>query len=263
MRSVFVACWTCWLLVLAPGAAQGGIPAGLAPGGTATAVEIIDGDTLVLDDGREVRLVGIQAPKLPLGREGFKAWPLADEAKQALARLALGKPLTLAFGGRRVDRHRRTLAHLFDADGTWLQGALLRLGLARVYSFADNRALVPEMLAREAEARTAGRGIWTDPFYAVRTPAGSARHIGGFELVEGRVREVAVVRGRAYLNFGADWRQDFTVTLSPADRRRFEAEGIVPEDYRGRIVRVRGWLKSYNGPMIEITHPEQIEVIGE
>ena len=242
--------------------ARAGIPAGLEPGGTARAVEIVDGDTLVLEDGREVRLVGIQAPKLPLGRKGFKPWPLAHEAKQALGRLALGKTLTLAFGGQRMDRHRRALAHLFDAEGVWIQGAILRLGLARVYSFADNRALVPEMLALEAGARAARRGIWAEPFYAVRAAAAAGRHIGGFELVEGRVREVAIVRGRAYLNFGADWREDFTVTLAPAVRRRFEAEGVAPAAYRGRIVRVRGWIKSYNGPMIEATHPEQIEVIG-
>ena len=256
----------CLILVAAwsPAAAgpPPGLPADLEPGGSVRALEVVDGDTLVLEDGREVRLVGLQAPKLPLGRKGFAPWPLAAEAKQALERLALGRRLTLGFGGQDRDRHRRLLAHLYDEEGIWIQGALLRLGLARVYSFADNRALVPQMLALEAEARAARRGIWAHPFYAVRPAAEAERHIGGFALVEGLVREVAVVRGRAYLNFGADWRTDFTVTLAPAERRRFEAEGAAPETYRGRRVRVRGWLKSYNGPMIEATHPEQIEVIG-
>ena len=52
-----------------------------APGDVANrsvAHEIIDGDTLVLQSGVQVRLVGIQAPKLPLGRRGFTAWPLAE-----------------------------------------------------------------------------------------------------------------------------------------------------------------------------------------
>jgi endonuclease YncB( thermonuclease family) len=249
-----------WFLGLGPAAADA-VQGQLTEGGTATAVEIVDGDTLVLDNGREVRLVGIQAPKLPLGRSGFKTWPLAEEAKQALSGLALGQTLRLTYGGRRVDRHRRALAHLFDADGLWIQGELLRRGLARVYSFADNRALVPQMLALEAEARGARRGIWADPFYAVRTAEDVERHIGGFEVVEARVIDVAIVRGRAYLNFGADWRSDFTVTLAPDVRRRFESEGIAPESYQGRRVRVRGWIKSFNGPMIEATHPEQIEVL--
>ncbi len=232
-------------------------------------VEVIDGDTLVLDDGRQVRLVGIQAPKLPLGRPGFAAWPLADEAKAALEVLTLGRRVALAYGGQRVDRHRRALAHLYLEDETgqrpvlWVQGRMLELGLARVYSFADNRALVAEMLAIERAARGEGRGIWGLPYYVVRQPEQAFGDVGSFQVVEGVVLEVSVVRGRAYLNYGPDWRSDFTVTLEPSVRRRFEKEGIDPADYRGRRLRVRGWIKSWNGPMIEATHPEQIEVLEE
>jgi len=238
-------------------------PAALAGDEIARVTEIVDGDTVVLADGRQVRLVGIQAPKLPLGRAGFTPWPLAAEAKAALAALSLGREVRLAYGGRRGDRHGRVLAHLLDESGGWVQGALLEAGMARVYSFADNRALVPEMLAREAAARESRRGIWADPFYAVRTPAEAGRYLGRFELIEGRVLDAANVRGRVYLNFGPDWRTDFTASLDPAARRLFEAEEIDPLAYRGRIVRVRGWLKSRNGPMVEITHPEQIEVVSE
>ncbi len=230
---------------------------------TETVVEIVDGDTLVLAGGRQVRLVGLQAPKLPLGRPGFKAWPLAEEAKAALAELAMGRAVTLGYGGRRSDRHGRALAHLFDAAGLWIQGALIDRGMARVYSFADNRTLVPELLAREAAARAAGRGIWALRAYAVRDAAAVPAQLSGFELVEGRVVETATIRKRTYLNFGADWRSDFTISLAPKTQRLFKAEGIDPLSYRGKRVRVRGWLKSYNGPLIEATHPEQIEVIEE
>jgi endonuclease YncB( thermonuclease family) len=230
---------------------------------TEAVVEIVDGDTLLLADGRQVRLVGIQAPKLPLGRSGFKAWPLAEEAKAALAGLALDRAVTLGYGGRRIDRHGRALAHLFGETGLWIQGALIDRGMARVYSFVDNRALVPELLAREAAARAAGRGIWGLRAYALRDAAAIPANLSGFELVEGRVIEAAIVRKRTYLNFGADWRSDFTITIAPKTRRLFEAEGIDPLSYQGKRVRVRGWLKSYNGPLIEVTHPEQIVVIEE
>lgn len=253
------------LTVLAAGPAPAApveVPRALSAGSTGRAVEIVDGDTLLLADGREVRLVGLQAPKLPLGRPDFTPWPLAGEAKAALAKLALAEELLLAYGGRRMDRHGRQLAHLYRTrDGAWLQAALLARGLARVYSFADNRALVGDLLAIERRARAAGRGIWAHPYYAVRTPETVADDVGSFQLVEGRVEDAAVVRGRAYLNFGRDWRTDFTVTLAPEVRRLFESEGIDPRDYQGRRVRVRGWITEYNGPMIEATHPEQIEVL--
>jgi endonuclease YncB( thermonuclease family) len=235
----------------------------LRPGATARAVAVVDGDTLVLEDGREVRLVGIQAPKLPLGRPDFQAWPLADRAKAALERLTLGRRLKLSFGGRALDRHGRMLAHLHDDAGQWIQGEMLRQGLARVYSFADNRAKVAEMLALERAARASRRGIWSHPYYRVLKASETPKFIGGFQLVEGRVLDASVIKGRVYLNFGTDWRTDFTVSMAPARRRLFEAEGIEVRDYAGRRVRVRGWLKSYNGPMIEATHPEQIEVLGE
>ncbi|MDX1422934.1 MAG: thermonuclease family protein [Kiloniellales bacterium] len=230
-------------------------------------VEVIDGDTVRLDDGREVRLVGLQAPKLPLGRSGFEAWPLADEAKRALAELTLGREVGLGYGGRRVDRHGRALGQLYRLDGageaeSWVQGAMLEAGLARVYSFADNRALVADMLERERLARAKRRGIWADPFYAVRAADGLDGDVGSFQVVEGVVLDAAEVRGRVYLNFGEDWKSDFTVTLAPAVRRLFASEGIDPLDYGGKTVRVRGWVKSFNGPMIEASHPEQIEVVA-
>lgn len=224
---------------------------------------MIDGDTLLLDDGREVRLVGLQAPKLPLGRPDFRAWPLAHEAKAALEALVLGKAITLAYGGRQLDRHGRALAHLYRDDGTWIQGELLELGMARVYSFADNRALVAEMLAIEQATRAVGRGIWGLDWYAIRGLDSIEDDRDSFQLVEGRILDAARAGGRGYLNFGADRMTDFTLSLDPATLRLFDAEGLPIEQLEGRRIRVRGWVDYFNGPMIEITHPEQIEVLDE
>jgi len=237
----------------------------LSPGGEATVVAVVDGDTVViepaLDGMAEVRLVGIQAPKLPLGREGFAKWPLADEARDALVTLTAGKRVTLHYGGRRADRHGRHLAHLRLEDDTWVQGLLLGDGWARVYGFPDNRALLPEMLAIESAAREAGAGIWAHANYRVRSPDDLETLIGRFEIVEGQVTTAQIVNGTLYLNFGSDWRTDFTLRARPDALARFEAAGIDPLGYDGRAVRTRGWLKSFNGPMIDVTHPEQIEVL--
>lgn len=252
------------LAILGPAGMAADLPAGLVGGGTATVVEVIDGDTVGLADGREVRLVGLQAPKLPLGRRNFPTWPLAEEAKDALEILVLGERVTLGFGGRRMDRHGRVLAHLFLDDGTWIQQAVLSSGMARVYSFADNRAEVTKLLEAERAAREAGRGIWSLDWYAIRDAGTLAEDdVDGFQLVEGRVLDVARVGNRAYLNFGNDWKTDFTLTLDAEALRRFEADGVAIESFLDRRVRARGWVEFFNGPMIEITHPEQIEVIDE
>jgi endonuclease YncB( thermonuclease family) len=245
-----------------PAAARPRAPA--EPAASGRVAEVVDGDTVALDGGAEVRLVGIQAPKLPLGRPNFRAWPLAPEAKSGLDRLALGKTATLSYGGARVDRHGRLLAHLHvggEAGGTWVQGEMLRLGLARVYTFHDNRSRAAEMLALEREARSAGRGIWGHPYYRVLDATETPKFIDTFQLVEGRVVAAAVVKRRGYLNFGDDWKSDFTVIVPPNHLRDFAAAGTDVASYAGKRMRVRGWLKSRNGPMIEATHPEQIEVL--
>lgn len=239
------------------------LPEILVPRDEAQVVDVVDGDTVVLDTGREVRLVGIQAPKLPLGRPGFQAWPLAEEARQALVDSALDRTVALAFGGREEDRHGRLLAHLVRDDGLWLQGDLLARGLARVYSFPDNRTAVAEMLAIEAEARAAATGLWADPFYAIRTPETAGDALDTFQLVEGRIVDAATVRGRVYLNFGIDWREDFTVSISPRDTEPFLAEGVQFESLIGQRIRVRGWIYRRNGPMIDATHPEQMEILPD
>jgi endonuclease YncB( thermonuclease family) len=180
-----------------------------------TVQSIVDGDTLFLRSGVQVRLVGIQAPKLPLGRRGFKAWPLAAEAKSALARLTSGKTLALGYTGRKSDRHGRLLAHLTTEDGTWVQGVLLRDGMARVYTFPDNRSRAAEMLAFEKAARNARRGIWALSYYRIRSADDVRRDKGTFQIVEGTIIKAAVVRRRAYPTFGHHWRTDFTISIFP------------------------------------------------
>jgi micrococcal nuclease len=235
----------------------------LVAGGEARVVAVVDGDTVVLDDRRQVRLVGIQAPKLPLGRAHVKKQPFADEAKSALEDLVLEKIVRLSYGGRRQDRHGRALAHLHLGDGTWVQGWLLERGLARVYSFRDNRARVAAMLALEDDARAHNDGLWSHDYYRIRSARQSHRLVDTFQLVEARIIDAVRIRGRVYLNFGPDWREDFTVTISPKNVRLFGKAGLRPETWSGRKIRVRGWINFRNGPMIEVTHPEQIEVLTQ
>jgi endonuclease YncB( thermonuclease family) len=222
---------------------------------------VVDGDTVVLDDRRQVRLVGIQAPKLPLGRRGFKTQPLADEARAALVEMVEGKPVTLSYGGLEVDRHGRALAHLADERGRFVQAEMLRRGFARVYSFEDNRSRLDELYAAEREARAARRGIWAHPFYRIRSPEELGPDIDSFQVVEGRIVQAAARGGRIYLNFGADRHTDFTVGIAPQATRLFRAAKLDPGTWSGRRVRVRGWIEQRDGPAIEATHPEQIELL--
>jgi endonuclease YncB( thermonuclease family) len=149
-----------FLVVVAARPGQAAPPDQLPHGGAGSVATVVDGDTLRLKDAdADVRLVGIQTPKLPLGRKNFKQWPLADESRAALTDLVRGHTVTLRLAPTPKDRNGRVLAHIMRDDGLWIQAEMLRLGWGRVYTFPDNRRFAQEMLAAEGEARAAKRGI--------------------------------------------------------------------------------------------------------
>ncbi|MEO8756242.1 MAG: thermonuclease family protein [Devosia sp.] len=240
---------------------------GLRDGPKGIVTQIVDGDTLLLDTGLVVRLIGIQAPHLALGRDGLSDWSKGAESKQALSEIALNKPVLLRYGGEEKDRYGRSLAQLFvtDDSGVWVQKQMLAAGMARVYSFPDNRACLPELMAAETKARAGVLGIWTDPYYRVRRgdrPADFSALSGHYELVEGRVLKAEKSGGRVYLNFGRFYKEDFTAVLDAKAQRLFAEDKLDPLKLGGALVRVRGWVDLRDGPRIEITHPEQIEVLA-
>ena len=237
-------------------------------GETGRVESIVDGDTLFLDSGLKVRLSATQAPKLPLGREGFKAWPLGTTSKKALSGLALGKKVRLYYGGLRRDRYDRALAQVWLLDGegaqkTWLQEEMVRLGMSRVYTWPDTWQDSDRLYAAEQEARADRRGIWGHDFYAVRSPDPNnlAQDMDSFQLVEGIITSAAGVKDKVYLNFGADYRTDFTVLLNKDAQKRFKKLGLDPKTLEGARVRVRGWVEMQNGPMMILDHVERIEVL--
>lgn len=232
--------------------------AGLTRGPVARVAEIAYAASFDLDDGSRVRLVGIRAPKPDAPPFSGQGEPLGAEAKAFVEAFARGRALTLYTDANPRDRYGRRLAHVVRDDGAWLQRALLENGLARVYTLPDNRRGIAEMLRIESAARRAGRGLWALPEYRVRTA--EEAEPGGFALVEGVVLAQSSGDGPTYLNFGRSWKSDFTVRIAPGDRKRFIAAGRMP-DYRGKRVRVRGWVFEKDGAMIDATHPEQIEVL--
>jgi len=254
------------LVLAGPATAAGARPGPAAPDGldrgkAGRVSAIRDGGTIGLEDGTTVRLAGIQTPEAARGDR--PAWPLATEAATAVGQALLGNDVTLWHPDDREDRWGRSLAHVVRDDGLWMQGALLMAGLARVYTQPRTATGARLMLDLERTARAARLGIWRQRFYRVRNPAETWGDLDSVQIVEGRVVDAAVVRGTAYLNFGADWRRDFTFRAKPDVRRAFARAGIDLADLTGQRVRGRGWVFPLNGPMIDLTHPEGLEVLEE
>jgi hypothetical protein len=210
-----------------------------------------------LTDGRAVHLEGI---RLPAGKLDRAPQSFADDARATILPLLNVTPLALGSPPPMIDRHNRLRAQVFIGD-QWLQALLLNKGLARVSIAPERTECASELFAAEAQARAARRGLWAAPAYVVRNPSNVRRDVGTFQIVEGKVLNTSVRNGRAYLNFGADWRTDFTVTVDPEDMSNFRTLGVDPRSYAGQTIRVRGWVQWHYGPEIEVANPQGIEVV--
>jgi micrococcal nuclease len=220
----------------------------LARGETGRVVRVLSGSVLVLDNGLNVRLAGIEAPD--------RDDPGAESATAELNRLAAGREVTLFYGGARRDAYGRALAQVRRREGrVWLQRAMLGAGQARVRTYADNRALARPMLEAEAGARQARRGLWVDQTYAVRLADEAAP---GFQIVEGRLSSVRRLGDDTVLSFS---RGRVTAFIPARAGRDFANAGIEPASLTGRLVRIRGQVRSDFG--LRLDHPEALELLVE
>ncbi len=229
--------------------------------GTGKVLQVVDGRSLVLDDGREVQISGIEIPHTSVAGE-LQAAP----AKAALEAMLLDQLVELRGLQEVTDRYGRTVAFVVRQDGPIdVAGELLARGHARVAAHIGDAACAAELLSRERVARTSKLGLWSEPYYDVieaRNAPDLLAARGRFSLVEGKVLSVRESGGTIYLNFGRRWSEALTVTISKRHERIFSGAGLWLNRLEGRTVRIRGWIEERNGPRIEANRPEQIEVAG-
>jgi len=159
----------------------------LEPGERGRVVRIIDGDSLVLDTGLRVRLVGIEAPRL--GSRERDAEPHARKARRLLEDLALGREVQVHYAGLTRDRYDRALGHLLTVDRlgpqVWLNRAMLVRGGARMRIYPDTARASAMLAAAEAEAQKAERGLWARLAYRPQAADTVDTATRGFLLIEG------------------------------------------------------------------------------
>ena len=169
--------------------------------------------------------------------------------------------MELLYGGLRRDSQGRALAQVRLADNrAWVQGMMLRDGMARVRTWADNRGMAQPMLDDEARARLAKAGLWGQGIFRVLVPSEVDRDAEGFQVVEGRPRAVTRTRQGVYLDFDDD-KRGFAALVADKALPDFAALGEPVQGLSGRLIRVRG-VVGWNRTMA-VDHPEQVEVLKD
>ena len=233
------------------------------PGGlTPVAVQrVVDGDTLRLSDGRNVRMIGLNTPEL--GKQGRSDEPFAVAARKRLEALVAASDgrVGLVPGKESKDHYGRTLAHVYGADGANLEAQMLAEGLGFQVAVAPNVDLVACQQAAERNARQAGLGVWR------QSPVLKAEQIStsGFAVLSGRVSKVQRNRGGVWIEL-----QDSVVLrVAPNLLARFDVNSL--ESLKGKQIEARGWVldRSRRGGlkegqarwMLPLTDPAMLQAV--
>ena len=225
--------------------------------GEGRVIAVIDGRTFRLEDGREVRLAGVE----PVTIEKAKTTD-AD----ALYALVHDRNVTLRGESDAPDRYGRQPAFVFlDQTEISVQDLLLQQGKALVSPAIFDKDCAASLMLAEAAARKGKQGIWSD--HASTQNAGDPgtllARIGQFTVVEGQVLSVREAGATTYINFGRRWTRDFAVTISRRMMPAFEAAGVAVKSLENWRIRVRGWIEARGGPRIEALQTGQIELLSD
>ncbi len=227
--------------------------------------KVIDGQTVLMTDGKIVRLLGIDYPFMTGDSEGGPSILGKATLEQLLPK---GKEVLLYQNKSRetgrINRMGHALAHLVIKDrDEWVNGALVARGVAWTATDSTNPAMAEQLYKLEDDARKSQKGLWSknSPF-GLLTPDTASQGNGAFRVIEGTVNRAATSKNNLYLNFGTDWKKDFTVMVTPAIRKSLSKRGIDAMALSGQKIRVRGWLREWNGPFLELETPERLEVLS-
>lgn len=226
--------------------------------GKGTVSEILKPDLIRLSTGSLYVLDNIRVPAL-----------YADQALEWLDTNLLGKDVTLYapsdIGDAGRDRMGNQLAQavINTTPPQWVQGVMIGSGLAWEDSTPASRSMAKDLLAIEDKARATAQGFWAAPGMAVRKADAIGTARDEFMIITGTAVDTTDKKLVFFANYGDDWKTDFTIRLSKENLRDNFPPGFHIGLLKDKPIRIRGWVTETNGPMIELTHPEQLEFLPE
>ncbi len=120
--------------------------------------EVIDGDTIVLDNGEKVRYIGVDTPELDDNTKGLECYGI--EATERNRDLVKGKQVRLFKDVSERDRYGRLLAYVYRDDGVFVNYELVKGGFAVAAAYPPDVQKAELFSVMEREARADKTGMW-------------------------------------------------------------------------------------------------------
>jgi micrococcal nuclease len=196
---------------------------------------VYDGDTIKLQDGRHIRILGVNAPEVDHGKErtGQALGEASREATEAFLRP--NKTVQLFYDEQRVDHYDRTLAHVYDTQGNSLAANLLRLGLGFHVAIPPNLSLNECLHGQESIARHKNLGVWSHVAWQAKPAVSLTLSDTGFQRISGRIINV-----RESQSIWLELDGPLVIKIAITDLNRFPSPNW--QSWQGKKVEVRGWV---------------------
>ena len=216
---------------------------------------VIDGDTVILKDGRHVRLIGIDTPEI--GRGGRISDEGAHRARSYLVSLLQGnKNILLKFDSQRLDRYKRTLAHLFLPNGQNIQAVLLAKGLATPLTIPPNLNFLNCYLNHSNQAIASQQGLWGLKQYKPISSTSLHNNTRRYRVITGKVERIGESRSSIWINLTGN----VALRIKREDLSYFIESEL--HELEGKIIQARGWIYKNNDEFrIRIRHGSDIMLV--
>lgn len=229
---------------------------------------VYDGDTLQLEDGRKIRLIGLDTPEV-FSRHKNISRDIKVKGENAKAALQQqlnrsNQRVSLAYGPQRFDRYNRTLAHVFLPDGENLQAWLIEQGHGIAFTTPPNDTMSDCYQQQETQAIKAKRGIWNMSRYQVINTNQLNNNSDGFHRLQAKVTRI----WKSNHKIGLLLDDNVELNIYKKDLLNFNAYML--NNLEHKKIQVRGWLHikkdqntKQNKPRFIMTlrHPDNIKVL--
>ena len=210
---------------------------------------VYDGDTVVLENGKHVRLLGINTPEIESHHRAEEPGGVA--AKKWLQNQLQKSKVYLEFDQVRQDKYKRLLAHIFLPDGKHLNLAILEAGLATVSIIPPNGRYTNQLIQAQQHAEKQKLGIWSMPEYQVRPISQISNHSKGWQRFTGT--PVSIKKGKKYTRL--IFRDKIDMRITNTHLNLFPALTT----YLGKTLEIRGWVaRNKDHYTLLIQHPSNL-----
>ncbi len=217
---------------------------------------IYDGDTLLLKDGRKIRLIGINAPEVAHhGRKGQRYGREATEKLRELLKNANNK-VRLEHDKQMRDRYKRELAYVFLPDGTDISEWMLQQGWATLMVFPPNTRYINHYRKAERSAQLKKRHIWRQKTHKIKKTHQLKRTYHGYVRLQSTIESIKITKNNIILQLD----QKIFIKLAKQNLKYFNRYD--PKKLLHQEIIISGLLQKYRGKrIIRLRHPVQLTFV--